>query len=415
MNRKQLILLLAALAIIGGAGLVLLQHNQKSWTESETQIGQKLLPKFQVNDVAAIHIQGDSDLTLDRKDDGWHVQERNQYPANLSQIKELLIKVGDLKVVQSDPIGASQLARMHLAEPGKGADSAILLEFKDAQGKTLDSLLLGKKHTHQSDRPSPMPYGDEGFADGRYVMLKSAPETVLTISDALNTVDPKPADWLSKDFFKVEKPRAISLVSTNSTNSWKLSRETESAPWVLADMKPGEVLDSNKVSSLASTLSYPSFVDVAADAAPDKTGLDNPLTVTIETFDHFTYNIKIGHKTPENDYDLTVTVAADVPTARVPGKDEKPEEKTKLDKEFQEKAKTIQDRLNKEKSLANSTYLVNSWLVDPLIRERGQLMVEKEKPAEKKENAGKSETKPDSTTEPEPVPAEPEMTPTSPK
>jgi LPXTG-motif cell wall-anchored protein len=42
MNRKQLILLLVALAVIGGAGLVLLKRNQKSWTESEAQIGQKL-------------------------------------------------------------------------------------------------------------------------------------------------------------------------------------------------------------------------------------------------------------------------------------------------------------------------------------------------------------------------------------
>jgi len=408
MNRKQLILLLVALAIIGGAGLLLLQRHQQSWTESETQIGQKLLNNYQVNDVAAIHIKGDTDLTLDRKDDGWHVQERGQYPANMTQIKELLIKMGDLKVVQSDPIGTAQLARMHLAEPGKGADSAVLLEFKDAQGKTLQSLLLGKKHTHPSDRPSPMPYGDEGFADGRYVMLGSDQKTVLTISDALNTVDPKAADWLDKDFFKVEKPRAISLVSTNATNSWKMSRENESAPWVLAEAKAGEVLDTNKVSSLASTLSYPSFVDVAANAAPDKTGLDKPLTVTIETFDHFTYTLEVGHKSPENEYDLSVAVAADIPSARVPGKDEKPDEKTKLDKEFQAKTKSLQDKLNKEKSLAKWTYLVNTWLVDPLIRDRSQLMVEKA--TEKKEGSAASDAKPAAA----PEPAEPDI-PTLPK
>jgi hypothetical protein len=409
MNRKQLILLLVALVIIGGAGLLLLQRHQQSWTESETQIGQKLLSNYQVNDVAAIHIKGETDLTLDRKDDGWHVQERGQYPANLTQIKELLLKMGDLKVVQSDPIGAAQLARMHLEQPGKGADSAVLLEFQDAQGKPLQSLLLGKKHTHQSDRPSPMPYGDEGFADGRYVMLKSDPKTVLTISDALNSVDPKAADWLDKDFLKVEKPRAISFVSTNSTNSWKMSRESESAPWVLAELKPGEVLDTNKVSSLASTLTYPSFVDVAADAAPDKTGLDKPLTITIETFDHFTYTLKIGHKTPENDYDVSVAVAADIPTARVPGKDEKPDEKTKLDKEFQDKTKTLQDKLNKEKALGSWTYLVNTWLVDPLIRDRSQLMVDKS--AEKKEDAAAPDAKPPA----EPDPPGSDIIPTLPK
>jgi len=392
MNRKQLILLLLALAVIGGAGLVLLKRNQNSWTESEQQIGQKLLKNYQYNDVAAIHIKGDADLTLERKDDGWHVQQRGGYPANVTQIRELLIKMGDLKVVQSDPIGGSQLARMHLAEPGKGADSAVLLEFKDAQGKTLQSLLLGKKHMREEpEGRSRMPsFGEEGFPDGRYVMLGGDTKTVLTISDSLNNVDPKPAEWLDKDFFKVEKLQTVSFVSTNATNSWKLSRTNETAPWALADLKPGEVFDSNKVSSLASSLNFPSFVDVAADPAPDKTGLDKPLTVTIETLDHFTYTLKIGHKTPENDYDISVAVTADIPAARTPGKDEKAEDKTKLDKEFAEKTKTMQDKLKKEMFLAKWTYLVNSWLVDPFIRDRAQLMVDKQ--AEKKAEGAEAET-----------------------
>ncbi len=408
MNRKQLLLLLVALAIIGGAGLFLLQRHQQSWTESEAQIGQKLFKDFKLNDIAAIEIKGDTNLTLERKDSGWCVRQRGDYPANLTQIKEVLLKMGDLKVVQSDPIGASQLARMHLAEAGKGPDSAILVEFKDAQGKPLESLLLGKKHTHASDRPSPMPYGEDGYADGRYVMLGSDTKTVLTISDALNTVDPKPADWLDKDFFKVEKPATVSFVSTNATNSWKVSRASESAAWVLADTKAGENMDSNKVSSLASSLNMPSFVDVAADAAPEKTGLDHPLTVTIETFDHFTYILKIGHKTPENEYNLNVAVTADIPSARAPGKDEKPEEKTKLDKEFQDKTKQLQDKLAKEKALARWTYLVNNWPVDPFIRDRSQLMVDKK--TDKKDASAT-----DAATPPELPDSDPILTPTLPK
>jgi hypothetical protein len=409
MNLKQLMLLLVALAVIGGAGLVLLHRHEQSWTESEAQLGQKLFKDYKVNDIAAIHIKGDTDLTLERKDTGWGVQQRDNYPANFTQIKELLLKIGDLKVIQSEPIGASQLGRLHLAEPGKGPDSAILLEFKDAQGKPLQSVLLGKKHTHQSDRPSPMPYGDEGFADGRYVMLGSDPKTVLTISDALNTVDPKPADWLDKDFFKVEKPKTITFVSTNATNSWKVSRENETSVWALAEPKTGEVFDTNKASSLTSALSFPSFVDVAGDAAPDKTGLDKPLTVTIETFDHFTYTLKIGHKTPENNYNLNIAVTGEIPAARTPGKDEKPDEKTKLDKEFQDKTKQLQDKLQKEKALGKWTYLVNNYLVDPFIRDRSQLMVDK--PGEKKEAAAA----PDGSPAPEPPDSDPAPIPTAPK
>jgi len=177
-----------------------------------------------------------------------------------------------------------------------------------------------------------------------------------------------------------------------------LSRESESAPWALADLKPGEVLDTNKVSSLSSTLTYPSFVDVAPDQSPARTGMDKPLTVTIETFDHFTYTLKIGNKTPENDYNLNTSVTAVAPAERTPGKDEKPDDKKRLDKEFADKAKQFADKLDQEKSLDKWTYVVNSWLIDPLIRDRAQLMVEKKD--EKKEAGAASETTPPDATNP---------------
>jgi hypothetical protein len=393
MNRKQLIFLLAALVVLGGAGLVLRNRHQESWDSSAGKLGQKVLPNFQVNDVAAIHIKGATDLDLVKKDDQWRVQERNNYPANFSQIKELLIAVEDLKIAQAEPIGPSQLDRMHLTEPGSSADAATLIDFKDAQGKTLQSLLLGKKHVRKSDHPLPMQFGDGEISDGRYVMLKSDPQEVLTVSDPLNSADPKPAGWLDKDFFKIEKPKSFALVSTNAADSWSVTRDSESSPWVLANVTKGEAPDTNKLSSMAGTLNYPSFVDVAEDPAPTKTGLDKPLAVTITTFDHFTYALKIGAKTPDNNYNVNVAVTADFPTERVAGKDEKPDFKKTADKEFQDKLKQLQDKLKQEKTLDKWTYLVNTWLIDPLIRPRAQLMVEKKD--DKKQSGAAPDEKPD--------------------
>ena len=373
MNRKQLILIFLALVVLGGAGLVLINHHDTSWSKPQGKMGQKLFPDFPLNDVATIHIQAAADLHLANKDGAWRVLERADYPANYSQIRELLIKLSDLKISQSEPIASSQLARMDLEPPGKGTNSATLVEFLDKPGKTLQSLLLGKKHFEQSSRPSP--YGD--FADGRYVLLPDDRKDLLLISDPLDSIEVNPESWLDRDFFKIEKLQSVALLSTNSTNSWKLTRESEAAPWVLAAPNPGEVLDSNKVSSLAGTLSYASFVDVASNSAPAATGLDKPLAVTLDTFDHFTYDLKIGGKTPENNLYMTVVVAADIPTNRVAGKDEKPEDKQKLDKEFQDKTKALQDKLAKEKTFAHWVYLVTPSLVDPLIRDRSQLFVEK--------------------------------------
>ena len=64
--------------------------------------------------------------------------------------------------------------------------------------------------------------GDEGWPDGRYVMAGAGAKTVALISDPLDNVQPKPEQWLNKDFLSVEKPRTIAVKFPEATNSWKL-------------------------------------------------------------------------------------------------------------------------------------------------------------------------------------------------
>jgi len=79
-----------------------------------------------------------------------------------------------------------------------------------------------------------------------------------------------------KDFFKVDKVRAISFTSQVASNAWKLARDSETNDWKLADLKAGEQLDTTKVSGVANALISPSFVDVATGTTPEQAGLDKP-------------------------------------------------------------------------------------------------------------------------------------------
>src|SRR5439155_670287 len=133
-------------------------------------------------------------------------------------------------------------------------------------------------------------------------------------------------------------------------------------------------------------LSYPSFTDVVSpQAKPEETGMDNPLVAKIETFDGFNYTVKIGKKTAEDNYYLSMNVSADLPKERTPGKDEKPEDKEKLDKEFKEKVSKLDEKLKEEKAYEKWTYLVSKWTVDPLLKERKDLLVEKKEEPKKEE------------------------------
>jgi hypothetical protein len=387
----------------------MLHNRQKSsWEGANPSAGKKLLGDFPINDVAHIEIkQGTNDLNLAKKDETWRVRERNDYPANFSQISDLLIKLGDLKIVQSEAVGQSQLARLNLV-PGATTNSALVVDFKDKSDKPIRSLLLGKKHMKKSNRPSPMGEMDDeegggGWPDGRFVKVGSDSKDVDLISDALANVDTKPDQWLNKDFFKVERIRSVAVNFPVATNSWKLTRETETGEWKLADAKPTEQLDNSKASGAGNSLSSPSFNDVSS-AKPEELGLDKPTTVTLDTFDNFTYTLKVGQKTNDN-LPLIVAVAAELPKERTPGKDERPEDKAKLDKEFKEKQKKLEEKLAQEKPFEKWTYLVSNWSLDSLLKERSQLLVEKkEEPKKDDKPAAAFETKPSNETPLAPLP-----------
>src|SRR6185503_1541254 len=250
MNLKQLGILIALVIVIGGAGLMLHNRQKSSWTGGGADVGKKLMgDKFPVNNVARISVQhGTNTLNLLKQDDLWRVRERNDYPANFSQISDLLLKLRDLKIVQVEDIGPSQLARMELA-PGQGSNSAVVVQFDDQADKPISTLLLGKKHMKKSAQPSQFE-GDGEFPDGRYVEMGTNSHQVALISDPLETLDSNPDAWLNKDFFKVEKLKTIEVDFPTATNSWKLTREIEAGNWNLANTNAGEELDTAKLSGV---------------------------------------------------------------------------------------------------------------------------------------------------------------------
>jgi Domain of unknown function (DUF4340) len=388
MNRKQLILLLVIVVALGAAGWWLYQGSQSAWKGGTQGTANKVLGDLPVNDVAQIVIKsGTNELDLVKKDNLWRVKQRDDYPANYSEISGFLLKAADLKAVQTEEVGPSLLGRYKLLPPGTAPNAATLVQFNDQNGKPIKTLLLGKTHMRKSEgRPSPMgDVGDsEGFPDGRYIMVGTSAKTVSVISDPLSNMEPKPEQWLNKDFFKVEKIRSIAVAYPAATNSWKVTRDSETAnDWKLSDPKPGEKLDSSKASSFSYALSSPSFNDVLPlDTKPDQVGLDKPTLLTLDTFDNFTYNLKVGQKTNDN-FPVTLTVTADIPKARTPGKDEKPEDKTRLDKEFKDKQQKLEDRLAQDKTYEKRIYLVSSWSVDSLLKDRSQLMEEKKEEPKK--------------------------------
>ncbi len=392
MKGKQLASLLGLVAVVGGAGYYLNKDNQKSWNGTGANSGGGKVLNLSLNDVARVTVKATgAEMNLVKKDDVWTVQERANYPANFEQVSGLIRKVWEMKTVQDVKVGPSQFARMELVEPGKGEGAGTLVEFKDKDGKDLGALILGKKQMKKGGDEGMEMFGGGGggFAVGRHVLPVGSTKVSL-VSDAFEDVNTKAESWLKRDFFKLENVMSITLDGATDTQKWKVSRESATTDWKLDGAKPEEALDASKVNPIASTLASPSFADVMApDAKPEETGLDKPSTVTFETADKFTYAVKIGKAVGEN-FPVTIAISAALPKERTPGKDEKPEDKTKLDGDFAATQKRLEEKLANEKKFEARPYLIAKGTIDQLLKDRASILAEKkpETPPEGAPGAG---------------------------
>jgi len=386
MSRRQFFVLLAVLVVLGGAGLALVWRDVADYRASGAKIGAKLLPSLKIADVAEVRLQdAKRQATLVRKEKTWVVQERGGYPASFQEISDLLIKLVELKVTQSEQVGASLWPRVELADPGKGEGTGTkmegagtLIEFKDAAGKPLARLVLGKK-VLKKDPMNPLPAAKDGVPAGRYVRVDGAGDTVIVVSDPLEKAVADPGRWLNKDFFKADRIKTLAVGPEGGAPRWKISRNEEWGQWKFAaggaDLHPSAAVTAvNKLGTLT-------FSDVAPD--PKAEAVDKPLVAVMETFDNLVYTLKLAKQAKGEEFLVTFTLTGEPPKTRVPEKGEKPQDKERRDKEFAESLKRLEQRIAAERALGKWTYVVPAGELEPLLRSRSDMTIPK-RPADKK-------------------------------
>lgn len=369
MKGKQLALVLVLLVVLGGAALYLQKRDTASW-DTGTAADEKIL-SFSLNDVTGLSLKGGgSEVNLVKKADLWSVAERD-YPADFEKISSLIKKLWELHGAQELKVGASQLGRLELTEPASGKDSGTLITLKATGDKQIAALLLGKTHMQQTNSG---PAAGAGFPAGRYVMVPDKKDHVFLITDTFAEVQTKPEQWLNHDFFMIENPNSIILTRNAPVGGWKMVRENASATWSSPDVKAPEVFDPAKAVSLSNTLTNLTFLDVLPLNSPlPELGLDNPSVIKAETFDGLSYEVKIGKLSGEN-YPVLISVKGNLASERKPEAEEKPEDKAKLDQQFEAKHKELVEKLAKEEKLAARGYLIPKSTIDQLLIERTALL-----------------------------------------
>ena len=171
MTTKNLVILAAAAAVLGGAAY----YTSKSGSvKTPSLVGKKVLPAFELADVARVEIGGEKKLALASSETGWKVESLYGYPADVTKIRENLLKLQDLKV--------GQMAT------GTKIEKPAAVELKNSAGKAIASLQLGGTH-NAKPRGQMAQFGGGGYPDGRYMLFEGKAVLVKDALDALGGDD----------------------------------------------------------------------------------------------------------------------------------------------------------------------------------------------------------------------------------
>jgi len=371
-NRNQFLVILAALAVLvaGGAGVA--WWKRSSYAVADSRVGQPLLQGFKVDEVARVDVaDAQGTVTLVRGEGGWAVKERGGFPADIEPIRDLLVKLHGLKVVQAEGLTDAVKPRMQLAAPGAGAkpeETGTLVELKAADGSSVAKLVLGKKALKEARLPGMR----ESVPSGRYVWVAADPQRVSVVSEPFTSVAAKPQEWLAKELVRLERPKSLTAIGPDGKEKWSVFKETEAGDWKLAG-STGR-LDGRRAQDASSALYGLRIADAAAGVSDAEAGLDKPTLVRATTFEGWTYEVRIGKPAPQDRYYVKTSVTGAVPQERTPPADEKPEDKEKNEKAFAERKDVLAAKLARERAVAGQTVLVEKSSLEPLLRDRAALL-----------------------------------------
>lgn len=352
MNARLAAVLVVLLAVLGGGAVLVYQQRGAQQPEAAGELGQPVLKGLQAADIATIVIrEAGTTLTLQRREAAWAIVERAGFPADLEQVRRLVLSVLGLKVGQTEGIGDKDRARMQLDASG------TRLEFRGADGSALATLVVGKKYFKREPRNAEREAGD-----GRFVLLPEAPDTVYVVADPLPLATAASAPWVAKTGFGAEKVRSMEVTYPGGAK-WRIARAGDDADWKLTPLYAGEKLDVIRANSASYSLNRVEIADVARPGlGTNETGLDKPITVVASTFDGLTYTLKLGKARGEDLYAM-LWISGE-PKATGP--------------DAAERGKQLAERLPREKALAGHMLLISRAKFEDVLKKRAELLERKE-------------------------------------
>jgi hypothetical protein len=199
MQRQSLLALVAAALVLTGLAALILSHGDRA--VSRATGGERALPVLadKLDQVTRLRLtRGAMNLHFQRADRRWTLVEKGNYPADHARIRQLLLQLAALELVEKKTDRRELLARLELDDPANG--TAMLVA---AQGQGVDAqLVIGRR------RPSEIGQGEAGV----YVRRPDSDQAWLARGSFSFAGDA--ISWLDRRVIDIAPGRVASVVLT---------------------------------------------------------------------------------------------------------------------------------------------------------------------------------------------------------
>ena len=206
MNTRNLKVLAAIVAILFGAFLLLDSGNQNG------SANEPWLPglKDQLNDITEVVVDnGDSTLTIVKSDNAWQVVERDNYPADVAKLRDLLLALGEAEIVESKTSNPENYQQLGVEDPNPAPES-------NAVGITVRGDRIERTAI----------IGNSAQASFRFARESGAEQSVLINKNP--TLPSGASGWMMRELVEIpaERIASVSIVHTDGEEI-RLSKATQ--------------------------------------------------------------------------------------------------------------------------------------------------------------------------------------------
>jgi len=331
MTSKSLTILGSIAVILIGAALLMSQPEKSGQSDEGKGLFPELMSK--INDVAELVVKSpNGTITIGRKGDSWTVKEKHDYPANMGKIREAVVGLGELKIIEAKTKKPEFYEKLGLEDVEAEGSSSTRVILKDATGTTMADVIVGKQ------QPSKGSLGQ----DEVYVRKPGDLQTWLVMGKF--SVEKIPSQWLEKDFLEVE-PKRVRHVTIKHPDNTKLILKKENPDdqdFTVVNLPKGKEVQSKfAVNNIASTVTSLGLEDVkpASEISFEDTGV---VMATFETFDGLEGTVQLLRKDEKNYVKVSAAFNPDLVWKP------KPEENSESEKQADEENADGKDTEKKE-------------------------------------------------------------------